>query len=73
MFQVGLLYQLPGAELWPVGFNKRQQNEEAFSRNFHGARMFDNVSQFPTRETLFPVAVFVSKMQITLTLHCWEF
>ena len=67
MFQKG--YPLPETELRPVSFNKRQQNEEAFSRNIHGARMFHNVSQFPTRETLFPVSVFVSKMQITLICY----
>ena len=65
----------PGTELRPVSFNKRQQNEELkhFTRNFHGARMFPNVSQFPIRETLFPVSVFVFKMQIMLTLHGRKF
>ena len=31
--------------------------------------MFPNVSQFPTREILFPVSVFAFKMQIMLMLH----
>ena len=29
-----------------------------FSRNIHGARIFPNVSLFPTQEILFPVSVF---------------
>ena len=31
--------------------------------------MFPQCSQFPIRETLFPVSVFVSKMQIISTLN----
>ena len=58
---------LPGTELRPVSFNKRQQNEEAFFQKHswcaHVARMLKNW------ETLFPVSVFVSKKQIMLTLH----
>ena len=34
---------------------------------------FPNASQFPMRETLFPVSVFVFKMQNMLTLHGREF
>ena len=60
-------------ELRPVSFNKRQQNENHFSRNIHGAACFPNVFQFPIQETLFPVSVFVFKMQIMLTLHGREF
>ena len=58
---------LPGTELMPVSFNKRQQNEEAFFQKHswcaHVAPMLKNW------ETLFPVSVFVSKKQIMLTLH----
>ena len=54
----GRVTLLPGTELRPVSFNKRRQNEEAFSRIIHGARMFPQCSQFPTRVTLFPVSVF---------------
>ena len=57
-------------ELRPVSFNKRQKNEEAFFQK-HSWRA--HVSQFPTRELLFPVSVFVFKMQIMLTLHDREF
>ena len=41
MFQVGF-YLLPGTELWPVSFNKRQQNKEAFFQKYswRAARMF---------------------------------
>ena len=39
MFQ-GRVTLLPGTELWPVCFNKHQQNENAFSRNIHGASIF---------------------------------
>ena len=39
MFQIEVTL-LTGTELRPVSFNKRQQNEEAFFRNIHGARMF---------------------------------
>ena len=41
---------LPGSEFWPVSFNKRQQNEEHFSRNIHGARMFPQC--FPVSHTV---------------------
>ena len=44
-----------------------------FSRNIHGAHIFPNVSQFPTRKILFPVSAFVFKMQIMLTLYDREF
>ena len=64
---------VPGTELWPVRFNKRQQNEEAFFQKHSWARMFPQCSQFPILETLSPVSVFVSKMQIMLTLHGREF
>ena len=59
-------------ELRPVSFNKRRQNEEVFSRKIHGERMFPQCSQFSIRETLFPVSVFVFKMQIMLALHSRE-
>ena len=36
----GSVSLLPGTKLRPVRFHKRQQNEEAFSRKIHGARMF---------------------------------
>ena len=52
---------LPGTELRPVSFNKRQQDEEAFFQK-HSWR----VHVFPMPpiwETLFPVLVFVFKMQ----------
>ena len=39
-----------------INVNKRR---EYFSRNIHGARMFPNVSQFPTREIYFPVSVLL--------------
>ena len=58
MFQEGF-YLLPGTELWPVSFNKRQQNEEAFFQKYswRAARMLiPNVSQFAQREALFPVS-----------------
>ena len=58
---------LPGTELRPVSFNKRQQNEEALFQN-HSWCM--HVSP---RETLFPASVFVFKLQIMLTLHGREF
>ena len=46
---------LPETKLWPVSFNKRPQNEEAFlPESFMACACFPNVSQFPTRETLFP-------------------
>ena len=61
---------LPGTEVGPVSFNKRQQYEEAFFQK-HSWRA--DVSQFPIREALFPVSVFVFKMQIMLTLHGREF
>ena len=67
----GRVTLLPGTELRPVSFNKRQQNEEAFFQKHswcaHVAPMLKNW------ETLFPVSVFVSKMQIMLTLHGREF
>ena len=71
MFQVELP-MLPGIELGPVSLNKRQQNEEVLFQK-HSRRVFPNVSQFPMRETLVPVAVLVSKIQIMLTLHGREF
>ena len=52
------------SELWPVSFNQRQQNEEAFFQKRSWRVCFPNVSQFPIGETLSPVSVFVSKMQI---------
>ena len=67
----GRVTLLPGTELRPVSFNKRQQNEEAFfqkhSWRAHVAPMLKDW------ETLFPVSDFVSKMQIMLTLHGREF
>ena len=59
---------LPGTELRPVSFNKRQQDEEAFFQNIHGTCMFPQclpVSQMGNIvwETLFPVSGFVFKMQ----------
>ena len=67
----GRVTLLPGTELRPVSFNKRQQNEEAFFQKHkwwaHVAPMLKNW------ETLFPVSVFVSKMQIMLMLHSREF
>ena len=56
----------PGTELRPVSFNKRQQNEETFSRNIHGARMFPS---FPYGKQ----SVFIFEMQIMLMLHGREF
>ena len=35
----GRVTLLPGTELRPVSFNKRQQNEEAFSRKIHDVSM----------------------------------
>ena len=60
---------LPGTELRAISFNKRQQNEEgAFPETFMAHACFpDSDSQFPIRETLFPVSVFVFKIQIMLT------
>ena len=47
----GRVTLLPGTELRLVSFNKRRQNEEAFSRlKIHGARMF------PIRETFYSVS-----------------
>ena len=68
MFQVGLLHYL--------GLNSGQSvsiNVNKTRKHFPETLMFHNVSQSPTRETLFPVSVFVSKMQITLRLHGREF
>ena len=53
-----------------INVNKTRKH---FSRNIHGARMFPNVFQFPTRKLLFPVSVFVFKMQIMLTLQDREY
>ena len=52
-----------------VSFNKSQQNDEAVMAR----ACFLDVSQFPIRETLFPVSGFCFKMQIILTLHDREF
>ena len=56
----GKVTLLPGTEITPVSFNKRQQNEEAFfqKHSFVARTCFPNVSQFPILETLFPVSVF---------------
>ena len=52
----GRVTLLPGSELRPVSFNKRQKSEEAFFQK-HSWRV--HVSpMFPTRKTLFPVSVF---------------
>ena len=39
-FVSGWVTLLPGTELRPVSLNKRQQNENHFSRNIHGVSMF---------------------------------
>ena len=44
-----------------------------FPETFMARACFPNVSQFPIRETLFPVSAFVSKMQIILRIHGREF
>ena len=68
----GRVTLLPGIELRLVSLNKCRQNREAFSRKIHAAHMFPQCSQFPIREALFPVSVFVFKMQIMLALHSRE-
>ena len=44
-----------------------------FPETFMACACFLNVFQFPIWETLFPVSVFVFKMQIMLTLHVGNF
>ena len=50
-----------------------KKTRKHFSRNSHGARVFPQCSHFPIKGTLFPVSVFVFKMEIMLTLHGREF
>ena len=62
---------LPGTELRPVSFNKRQQNEEAFfEKNLWCAHVAPMLKKW---ETLFTVSVFVSKIQVILRYTAGNF
>ena len=69
----GRVTLLPGTELRPVSFNKRQCNKTSkhFSRNIHGARMFPQC--FPVSHAGNIVSSVSFCLQIMLTLHGREF
>ena len=71
----GRATSLPGTEHWQVSFSKRQQNEEAISQRYSccACACFPNASHFSQPETLFPVSVFVSKMQLCLRYTAGNF
>ena len=72
MFHVGLPCYLGLNWGQSVSINSNE-TRKYFSRTFMARECYPNASQFPMRETLFPVSVFVFKMQIMLTLHGGEF
>ena len=73
MFQIEVTL-LTGTELRPVSFNKRQQNEEAFFRNIHGARMFPQCfSVSHTGNNVVPCQFLFSRCKLCLRYAAGNF
>ena len=72
MFQVGLPCHLGLYASWLVSINV-DKTRRHFAETFMALACFPNVSESRIQETLFPVSIFVFKMQIMLTLHGREF